>query len=285
VGPSFQREVPGEFERARGADPKMRRSRERLYEEARQTIEHGQYEKAIDQLNDVIASVVGKSIADQISSRVDAALYWKAYSQTKQQQLHEAQETLQDLEKRFSESRWLKDAKALGLEIRRAAGQDVSPDALADDDIKLLALRGLMQSDPDRAVPMVEQVLAGNSSIRVKENALFVLSQSRSARAREILTNVAKGSVNPDLQLRAIRYLGIMGGADNSQYLDEAYRSATDPAVKRAIITALFFSGNAARLVALARLEKDMSLKKDIVQKLSTMKAKEATDYMVELLK
>src|SRR5262245_9306533 len=47
VDPSFQREVPGEFERARGADPKMRRSRERLYEEARQTIEHGQYEKAI----------------------------------------------------------------------------------------------------------------------------------------------------------------------------------------------------------------------------------------------
>ena len=105
--------------------------------------------------------------------------------------------------------------------MRQASGQAVSPDGQPDDDLKLLALRGLMQSDPERAVPMVEQILSGNSSIKVKENALFVLSQSRSARAHEILGNVAKGGSNPDLQMKAIRYLGAMGGPENRQLLDE----------------------------------------------------------------
>ena len=37
-----------------------------------------------------------------------------------------------------------------------------------------------MQGDPDRVVPMIEKLLAGNSSVKMQENALFVLSQSRS---------------------------------------------------------------------------------------------------------
>jgi len=42
---------------------------------------------------------------------------------------------------------------------------------------------------------------------------------------------------------------------------------------------------NARALVELARAEKDPSMKKELVSKLSTMKAPEATDYMLELLK
>ena len=44
-------------------------------------------------------------------------------------------------------------------------------------------------------------------------------------------------------------------------------------------------AGRAKSLVDLARAEKDPSLKRDIVSKLSVMKAPEATDYMLELLK
>ena len=107
----------------------------------------------------------------------------------------------------------------------------VSAAAQADEDLKLLALRGLMRSDPERTLPMVEQVLGGNSSVRVKENALFVLSQSRSPRAWEIISGIAKGSTNPDLQLKAIRYIGTMGGPDRLQTLADIYRGSTDTAV------------------------------------------------------
>ena len=42
---------------------------------------------------------------------------------------------------------------------------------------------------------------------------------------------------------------------------------------------------NAKALVDLARAEKDPAVKRDLVQKLSVMRAPEATDYMLELLK
>jgi tetratricopeptide (TPR) repeat protein len=247
-----------------------------LYRQARQSIDQGRYERAIEQL-DRLVNMAG-------SDRVDAALYWKSYTLAKQGRRPDALTTLADLQKRFADSRWLKDAKALEVEIRQASGQAVSPDAQNDEELKLLALRGLMQSDPDRAVPMIERLLAGNSSVKLQENALFVLSQSRSSRAREIITTVAR-SGNPDLQVRAIRYLGAMGGPENRQILDEVYRASSDTAVKRAILRSLFLQQNAATLVDLAREEKDAALRKEIVTKLSLMKSKEATDYFLELLK
>src|SRR5438132_1499604 len=141
-----------------------------LYQQARRSIDQGRYERAIEQL-DRLVNMAG-------NSRVDAALYWKSYTLAKQGQGAEALTTLVDLQKRFADSRWLKDAKALEVEIREASGEASSPDGQNDEEIKLLALRGLMHSDPDRAVPMIERMLTGNSSVKLQENALFVLSQS-----------------------------------------------------------------------------------------------------------
>jgi tetratricopeptide (TPR) repeat protein len=230
-----------------------------LYRQARQSIDQGRYERAIEQLDRLVSLSGG--------NRVDAALYWKSYTLAKQGQRAAALTQLADLQKRFADSRWLKDAKALEVEIRQASGQAVSPDGQNDEELKLLALRGLMQSDPDRAVPMIERLLAGNSSVKLQENALFVLSQSRSARAREIISTVAK-SGNPDLQLRAIRYLGAVGGPENRQILDEVYRTSTDTAVKRAILRSFAIAGDRTRLVALAKTESSPELRREAVQQL-----------------
>ena len=63
------------------------------------------------------------------------------------------------------------------------------------------------------------------------------------------------------------------------------YRSDTSADMRKAIVNSLFIQRDAKALVDLARAEKDPSLKKEIVSKLSVMKAPEATDYMLELLK
>jgi tetratricopeptide (TPR) repeat protein len=235
-----------------------------LYRQARQSIDQGRYERAIEQLDRLVGLAGG--------NRVDAALYWKSYTLAKQGQRAAALATLADMQKRFADSRWLKDARALEVEIRQASGQAVSPDAQNDEELKLLALRGLMQSDPDRAVPMIERLLAGNSSVKLQENALFVLSQSRSARAREIITTVAK-SGNPDVQLRAIRYLGAMGGPENRQILDEVYRTSTDPTVKRAILRSFMAAGDRVRLQSVARSEASPDLRAEAIQQLGNMRA------------
>src|SRR5204863_5029254 len=141
-----------------------------------------------------------------------------------------------DMAKQFATSPWVKDAKALELEIRQAAGQPISADLQNDEELKLLALRGVMQTDPDKGLPIIEKMLAGGAAPRVRDRALFVLSQSRAARAREVMLNTAKNNNNPDLQRTAIRYLGMMGGADDREVLAGIYRSSNDVSVKRAVL-------------------------------------------------
>ena len=63
------------------------------------------------------------------------------------------------------------------------------------------------------------------------------------------------------------------------------YGSDQTVEVRKAVVNALFIQNNASALVTLARGEKNIEMKKDIVQKLSNMKSKEATDYLMELLK
>jgi HEAT repeat protein len=235
-----------------------------LYERARDAIEQGRYDRAVASLDRIIAAN---------ASRTDAALYWKAYSLAKLGQQADALTTLTDLQQRFKDSRWLKDAKALEVEVRQSAGQTVSPDNQADEDTKLMALRGLMNSDPDRAIPIIEQMLSGTSSPKVKDRALFVLSQSNSQRARDVISNVAKGAANPDLQLRAIKYLGVMGGEPSRQILADVYRTSTDAAVKRSIIRSFMVSGDKTRLLGLAKSESNADLRGEAVQQLGVMGA------------
>jgi hypothetical protein len=249
-------------------------SAERVYEEGRELIDGGRYERALEAMDRVAATAN--------STRADAALYWKAYAHWKLDQRAEALATLADMRKRFPQSRWAKDAQALDVEIRQASGQSVSLDGQSSEELKLLALRGLMNSDPERAIPMVEQLLAGPSTVRVKENALFVLSRSRSPRARDIIAGAARGGLNPDLQLRAIRYVGAIGGTENRAVLDEAYRGTTDLAVRRAIIRSLGSAGDRQRLLGLAKTESSPELRGEAVRSLGAMNATSELDELYQ---
>jgi HEAT repeat protein len=235
-----------------------------LYDEGREAIEDGKYDRALDRFS---------SLVDLKSNRTDAALYWKAYSLAKLGRRAEALSALADLQQRFKDSKWIKDAKALDFEVRQGSGQTVAPESQNDEDLKLMALRGLMNSDPERATPIIEQMLAGTNSPKVKDRALFVLSQSGSSRARDIIGGVAKGGSNPDLQLRAIHYLGIMGGGDNRQVLADVYRGSTDASVKRSIIRSFMVAGDRTRLLSLARTETAPELRGEAVQQLGVMGA------------
>jgi tetratricopeptide (TPR) repeat protein len=235
-----------------------------LLREGRDAIEEGKFDRAIDRLNRLI---------ELKTSRTDAALYWKAYSLAKLGRRADALSALADLQQQFKNSRWLGEARALDVELRQASGQTVAPENQTDDDIKLMALRGLMQSDAERALPIIEQMLAAANSPKVKDRALFVLSQANSARAREIIGNIAKGGANPDLQLRAIKYLGMMGGSDNRQTLADVYRASADPAVKREILRSFMIAGDRARLLALAKSETAPDLRGNAVRQLGNMGA------------
>jgi len=127
-------------------------------------------------------------------------------------------------------------------------------------------------------------MINGQQPMHLKKRALFVLSQSKSPRAREILTSVAKSSPDPDLQLEALMYLQMFGGAADKKLLSDIYSVSKDRDVKIRLIDALFNQGDARTLVDMARKDTDPAMRKRIVQRLSMMKSKDATDYLVELI-
>jgi hypothetical protein len=127
-------------------------------------------------------------VAEMRGDSADAAMYWKAYAQNKMGQRAESLATLVELQKNYAKSKWASDGRALELEIRQSAGQNIEPERVDDEEIKLMAVNSLMHSDPSRAIPLLEKILSSpKQSVQVKERALFVLSQSNSSQAFDIL--------------------------------------------------------------------------------------------------
>jgi len=157
------------------------------------------------------------------------------------------------LEKRFAQSRWIKDARALEIEVRQSTGHPSNPDNQSDEDLKMLALQGIMQGDPERGVPKVESFLNASGSPKLKSKALFLLAQNGSSQAREVLAKIAKGQSNPDLQRKAIQYLAMFGGAESRKTLAEVYASTSDASIKRAILRSYMIGGDREHLFEAAK--------------------------------
>src|SRR5207244_1300967 len=204
-----------------------------LYEQGTDAIDDEEWTRAIDIFKRVVA-MKGK--------RTDGALYWLAYAQTKAGRGAEALQTIATLEGSHPKSRWIRDAKALEIDIKQSSGQRVDPNKVDDEELKLIAIQGLLSTSPERALPLLQKVVDGPYSRRVKEQALFVLSQSSSDRAAQLIASIARGSTHPELQSDAIKYLGV-SGKRNVALLGEVYRSTASVEVKKEILRAYMVAG------------------------------------------
>jgi len=230
-----------------------------LYDDGRDDLDEERYDRATAKF---------KQLADMNGPQTDAALYWKAYAENRMGKRDAALTTIADLKRRFPQSRWQKDADVLGLEVKQSSGQSVKPGDQGDEELKMLAIQGLMNSDPERAMPLLEKVINGSGSPREKSRALFVLAQNGSGRGREIIGRIAKGQSNPELQREAIKYLGLFGGAQSRQIMAEVYAANADTSVKRTILRAYMLGGDHERLFAAAKSEKDESLRREAIRQL-----------------
>jgi len=233
-----------------------------LYNDGRAFLDEGDYGDAAKKFAE---------LAKMAGAQADAALYWQAYADNKLGKRDLAFESIADLKKRYPQSRWKKDAEALEIEMRQNSGRPVNPDSQSDDDLKILALQGIMNNDPTRGIPLVEKYLNGSANPKDKSKALFLLVQSGSPQAQEMLATIARGQSNPDLQRKAIEYLGMTGGKNSGKLLADVYSSTTDESVKHAILRSYMISGDHENLAALAKKETNESLKRDAIRQLGVM--------------
>src|SRR5229473_3511176 len=209
---------------------------EELYTSAKDALDNGEYDNAIKQFDEVI-KIHGR--------RADGAMYWKAYTLGKAGNKAQGLTTLGELRKQYPKSAWLKDAGVLEQEWRGGG----NPENISDEELKLLAIQSLMNSDPEKAVPLLEKIILGNYSPKLKDKALFVLSQSGSDKAQQILMGLARANNQPDLQKRAIRYMG----------------------VKKSVFQAWLMCGCKDDVAALARAEKNPELRREAIRYLGMM--------------
>jgi HEAT repeat protein len=237
-------------------------AKDELYRSGQKAIDEGRWSEA--------ASIFGQ-VAERGGPEADAGLYWKAYAQHKAGRSSEALATIRQLASDFPKSSWLDDARALEVEMRGGQGQ---PDE-EDEDLKLYALSGLMNNNPQKALPLVQRYLQGKHSLENKEKALFLLTQSELPAARQALLEIVRGAAHPELRVHAIRYLGNVAEDDRSLLaeLDNLYDSTQDRKMRSAVIDALGNAEHKAGLLAVFRSEKDRGLRQQAIDRLSGMEA------------
>ena len=133
------------------------------------------------------------------------------------------------------------------------------------------------------ATPQLLSLYHDSSSAEVKAEVINGLIPA-GQKGTEALGSIAGSEQDPELRRKAIHNLGIAGGMSAAPALVAIYKKNTDLETRKAVAQALFLAGDSHDLVELARAEKDPAVKQSLVQQLSLMHNKEATDYMLEIL-
>src|SRR5712664_4930889 len=120
------------------AQEKIERLQE-LYDDGREDLDEDRYDRAAAKF---------QQLAEMNGPQTDAALYWKAYADNRLGKRDAALTTIADLKRRFPQSRWKKDADALEIEVRQSTGNPSHPENQSDEELKMLALQGIMNGDP-----------------------------------------------------------------------------------------------------------------------------------------
>ena len=146
-------------------------------------------------------------------------------------------------------------------------------------DLRREAIRGLGQSGADAEL---WQLYQSEQSPDVRVEILRALPGSKDSLDR--LIDYAKSERDAKVRRELVQQIGISRQPKATETLAAMYASEPEPQVRRAIVEGLFSQRNAKALVDIAKAEKDPSLRRNVVELLSHMKSKEASDYLVELL-
>ncbi len=202
----------------------------------------------------------------------DAAIYWQAYTLVQAKRSTEAKTAIERLHRDYPDSRWGKDADALLRQNQPIAAKTSAPPG-EDEEIAEIAVEGLMNAPPERAVPLLKKVLQSQHSDKVKKRALFVLSQIDQDAALDTVVDVAKTSTDPELRREAIRMLGVSGEDRAIERLRELYANSKDAEEKRTIIQAWLTADRKDLILASARNETDASVRQQAIQALGALDA------------
>ncbi|NIP58140.1 MAG: hypothetical protein GWM92_12275, partial [Gemmatimonadetes bacterium] len=172
-----------------------------------------------------------------------------------EEQLRRALDLLDEQSDRYSSAPTLADARTLRVRIRGAlarrgdveAYSDVEAQAREgcgpDQETRLMALSALQNMNPERAVPILREVLESRDecSAELRKRAVFLLSQKMTDESVEILLDLAHRNPDPDREVReaAVFWLSQVGSEEALDALVSILRSSDDPGIQEKALFAL----------------------------------------------
>ena len=173
-------------------------------------------------------------------------MYWKAYALNRLGKRDEAiSRASTSCVKKFPSSRWIRRREgAAASTCSRPSGQPVSPEQTADEELKLIALNGLMARDPDRgdpdgrADPQRVGVAEDEGARPVRAGAERVAARQDAARRRS-----RRARATPTCSSRRSTTWARSGAGPTSRSCVDVYKSTTDIDVKKRVIRSLGMTG------------------------------------------
>lgn len=250
---------------------------EEAYKKARRALNSEEYRDAAGQFEEVYERYTDTKYAAR-------ALYWQAYSLYKlggKPELKKAERALERHLDRYSDTSTREDATELYYRVlgqlakggdkdaarkiaektERELEMEKGRDRDVDEDIeeKMAALHALINMKSDKALPMLEKLLADKSpeKAELRAQSLFLLSQSGSDEAADILMRVARDDPDPEVRQNAVFWLSQTRSDKAAEFLEELLVDTDDPQMLEKVIFSLAQIGDDRALAALRRIAMD----------------------------
>lgn len=248
-----------------------------LYSEGQELMAKSDWRQALDRFKQL-----EKRMVERGESNVDTAIFWQAYVLVQAKRVSDARRTVDRLRDSYPQSRWIAEAETL-LRQNEASSEAASANPGDDKELAEIAVEGLMNAPPERAVPLLKKVLRGKQPDKVKRRALFVLSQLDSREALSELAEMARNG-DPGLRSEAIRMLGVSGDDKALAELATLYKSARSEE-RREVLQAWMIADRKDLVFAAARDETDAEIRRDAIQLLGAMDATAELKQLIPSLK
>jgi HEAT repeat protein len=183
-----------------------------------------------------------------------AAAQIAALAQRQRQAMHEEQERLSAETERLraemhEQAREVllrrAETEAQREELRQILGlgwiMHSGADDLEDEDIRIAALNALAHTDPDRALPILDDILAKREpgSEKLRRAAILVLAMHETPQAVELILRAAREDPDPSVRAQGINYLGLVGSDEAVAVIEAALNDASEPEIQERAVIAL----------------------------------------------
>lgn len=255
-----------------------------LYTAARDALSNGDYSRAAQLFHEVGQQYPQSALAPD-------AMYYEAFARYRTGEsgdLQTARTLLDALQRKYPSYRGRSDASALATRVCGALAQQGDASCAAkisteaqqsvrsatqsggdcnnEDDDRAAALNALLQMDADRAMPILEKVLARRDacSAALRRKAVFLVSQKQTPQTIDVLTRVAQNDPDAGVRGQAVFWLSQVPGDRAVQVLSDILHTSNDPSIRDKAIFALSQNHTPRAQELLRQYASDASAPKDL---------------------